>query len=87
MLFIESNIKTKNHAAMMCCIKSLQKQLQNGIKIEAPKQYLEAALKIEDGKHNARDYEKDAVEKRGPPTRQGMAAMSQIMAGIGRAAP
>ena len=87
MLFIESNIKTKNHAAMMCCIKSLQKQLQNGIKIEAPKQYLEAALKIEDGKHNARDYERDATEKKGPPTRQGMAAMSQIMAGMGRPSP
>ena len=86
MLFIESNIKTKNHTAMMCCIKSLQKQLQNGIKIEAPKQYLEAALKIEDGKHNARDYESRAGEFKKAPTKQGMAAIGQIMAGIGRAA-
>jgi len=78
MLFIESNIKTKNHAAMMCCIKSLQKQLQNGIKIEAPKQYLEAALKIEEGKHNARDYEETVKEFKKP----GMMSLGQIMAGI-----
>ena len=63
---------------MMCCIKSLQKQLQNGIKIEAPKQYLEAALKIEDGKHNARDYEETVKEFKKP----GMMSLGQIMAGI-----
>ena len=82
MLFIEANIKTKNHSAMMHCIKSLQKQLQNGIEIEAPKAYLEAALKIEDGKHNARDHEASAHEFKKP----GMMSLGQILQGA-RASP
>jgi hypothetical protein len=57
MLFVESNILKKNHAALLHCLKSLQKNLHNGTEIRSPRQYLEAALKIEDGKHNARENE------------------------------
>jgi len=78
MLFIEANIKKKNHAAMMHCLKSLQKQLQNGERIEAPRKYLEAALKIEDGKHNAREHEERAKSFKGPPTRDGMMAIGRV---------
>jgi hypothetical protein len=85
-LFVEANIQ-KNHNAVLHCIKSFHKQLQNGIAIEAPKQYLEAALKIEEGKHNARDHEARAEKYKAPPTQQGLAAMKQIFAGMGGVAP
>ncbi len=88
LLFVEGNVRGKNHAAMMHCLKSLLKQIQNGIEIEAPKQYLEAALKIEDGKHNAREHEKRAQEFKEPIRGEGLTAIGRVMRGIGaRASP
>lgn len=86
MLFIEGNIIRKNHNAMMHCLKSLQKQLQNGIEIDAPKQYLEAALKIEDGKHNAREYNEKAQEFKKPVRGEG-ASMGAILQNMARGFP
>jgi len=82
MLFVEGNIATGNHRAMLYCIRSLQKQLQNGITIDAPKQYLEAALKIEDGKHNAREYDAKAQEYKKPMSKGELTSFGKVMQGM-----
>jgi len=88
MLFVEANISTKNHAAMMHCLKSLQTQLHNRITIDAPKQYLEVALKIEDGKYNACDHDDRSREFKRPVSSTEMATLGGILAGVmGRASP
>lgn len=95
MMFVESNMKGKNHSAITHCLESLLKKLttkQEGEEVK-PRAYLEAALNGnderagEDGKHNAEDYIRAAEEKKGNPTRKGMAAFSRIMAEIGGASP
>lgn len=57
MLFVESNIRGSNHSAIIHCLKSMRDQLKKGDQIEKPRAYLEATLKIENGKHNARENE------------------------------
>jgi hypothetical protein len=79
MLFIESNIKHKNHGAMIKCLKSLQMQLRKGDKIEAPMEYLEAALRIEDGKFNALENELRSEEFKKPVPDAGREALRKIM--------
>ena len=53
-LFIESNIRCRNPGAIEHCIESLLKAPE----IKNIRAYLDAALKIEDGKYNARESEK-----------------------------
>lgn len=57
MLFVESNIRGSNHSAIIHSLKSMRDQLKKGDQIEKPRAYLEATLKIENGKHNARENE------------------------------
>ena len=82
MTFVEANIRKGNHNAILHCMKSLQKQLRNGEAIEKPRAYLEAAMKIEDGKHNAEEYAADARKRDGPMTKQGLTALGRVLAGI-----
>ena len=95
MMFVESNVKGKNHNAIIHCLQSLLKKLtdkqpEDEIK---PRAYLEAALNGnderagEDGKHNAEDHEQQAQGKKGPATAAGLQAFGRIMAEIGRASP
>jgi len=77
MMFIESNIKVAHPGAIIHCLRSL---LDNPKTVQAPRPYLEAALKIENGKHNARDHEVASAEFKKP----GMASFSQIVAEIER---
>ena len=55
LLFVQSNIRKKNPEAIMHCINSL---IRAPDKVKAIPQWLDAALKIEDGKYNAADSEK-----------------------------
>lgn len=57
MVFVEANIRGSNHNAILHCLKSMRDQLKKGEQIEKPRAYLDAALKIENGKHNAREHE------------------------------
>ena len=95
MMFVESNMKGKNHSAIIHCLQSLLKKLttkQEGEEVR-PRAYLEAALNGdderagEDGKHNAEDHEQQARDKKGPATAAGLQAFGRIMAEIGRASP
>ena len=95
MMFVEANVKGKNHGAIIHCLRSLLKKLttkQEGEEIK-PRAYLEAALNGnderagEDGKHNAEDHEQQAQGKKGPATAAGLQAFGRIMAEIGRASP
>jgi len=52
--FVKSNIRNRNHDAILHCLESLIKAPE---KVKAIPQYLEAALKVEDGKYNAKDSE------------------------------
>lgn len=45
--------------------------------------YLQNSIDVEIGKHNAAKFDREQVGKKGPVTRQGMAAMRQILTGIG----
>jgi hypothetical protein len=65
-LFVESHISNRHPEAIQHCLNSLIKQLKSGVKVDKPKAYLEAALKIEDGKYNARDHEGRAAEFKKP---------------------
>lgn len=56
-LFVESNIRDRHPDAIMHCLKSLIAGSARDKPIHKIRAYLEAALKIEDGKHNARDEE------------------------------
>jgi hypothetical protein len=76
MLFVENNIR--NHpGAIMHCLESL---LKAPGEIKAPRAYLEAAMKIENGKHNARDSENACNEfKKLPPN---MSSFADIFKGM-----
>jgi hypothetical protein len=76
MLFVENNIR--NHpGAIMHCLESL---LKAPGEIKAPRAYLEAAMKIENGKHNARDSEIACNEFKKLPTN--MSSFADIFKGM-----
>jgi len=64
MLFVESNIRCRNPGAIAHCIESLLKAPE----IKSIRAYLDAALKIEDGKYNASESEKRNDEFKNAPT-------------------
>lgn len=57
--FVKSNTRNKNHDAILHCLESLIKAPE---KVKAIPQYLEAALKVENGKYNAKDSENRNAE-------------------------
>jgi hypothetical protein len=61
-LFIQTHLKHGNPDALIHCLESLHKQLEAGNEIKHPKPYLDAAMKIENGKHNAREHTARAEE-------------------------
>lgn len=77
MRFIEQHYGRSHPDAIMHCLNSLHKQLEAGEEIKVPFQYLEAAMKIENGKYNARDHERAAEEYKKP----GMMTLADIMSG------
>jgi uncharacterized protein YdaU (DUF1376 family) len=82
LLFAQSNFRNKNPDAIVHCINSLIKAPDE---VKAIRQYLDAALKIEDGKHNARDAEKRCNEfKQLPPN---MEAFTKMFSGILKSIP
>jgi hypothetical protein len=54
LLFVQANIRNKHPDAILHCIDSLVKAPD---KVKLVQKYLETALRIEDGKYNARDSE------------------------------
>ena len=56
LLFVEANIRNKHPDAVLHCIKSLTKAPE---KIRVINKYLEAVLKIENGKYHASDSEEE----------------------------
>lgn len=59
LVFVQANLRNKNHDAILHCIESL---IKNKGEVKAIPQYLEAALKIENGKFNAAELEKQNNE-------------------------
>jgi hypothetical protein len=59
MLWIENHFGRSHPDAVLHCLRSLLKNIDG---VKTPKQYLDAAMKIEHGKYNARDHER-ASEK------------------------
>jgi uncharacterized protein YdaU (DUF1376 family) len=77
-VFVHANIRNKNHDAILHCINSL---ISAPEKVKAIPQYLESALKIENGKHNAAESEKKCNEfKKGNP-------LSELINHIGKTMP
>jgi hypothetical protein len=82
LLFVESNKMHSNPDAIIHCLRSLLKALQGEITVEKPRAYLEAALKIEDGKHNARDHDAQAQEFKKPIKPGEMNALGNVLRGM-----
>jgi len=75
--FVKSNIRSRHPEAILHCINSL---IVNPGEIKSITHYLNAALKIEDGKYNARDSERTCNElKRTAP---GMMSLGDILGEI-----
>ncbi len=72
--FVKSNISSRNPDAILHCINSL---IVNPGEIKSITQYLNAALKIEDGKYSARDSERTCNELK--LTTPGMMSLTEIM--------
>lgn len=84
MMFIEANIHNKNPDAIKHCLESLVHAVCDiGDKVERPRAYMEAALKIEDGKYNAKGEELRCNEYK-RPTHQGMESLGAIMSRAGK---
>ena len=81
LVFVQANLRNKNHDAILHCIESL---IKNKGEVKAIPQYLEAALKIENGKFNAAEMEKKNNEfKRSEIPEQ----VGKIIKGIGKDMP
>jgi len=75
--FVKSNIRSRHPDAILHCINSL---IVNPGEIKSITQYLNAVLKIEDGRYNARDSERTCNElKRTTP---GMMSLGDILGEI-----
>jgi hypothetical protein len=75
--FVKSNIRSRHPEAILHCINSL---IVNPGEIKSITQYLNAALKIEDGRYNARDSEKTCNELKW--TTPGMMSLGDILGEI-----
>jgi hypothetical protein len=81
LIFVQTKYRNGNGKAIIHCLNQVVKGIDN---IEHPKAYLEAAFKIENGKHNARDHDEAAQEYKKPVGKTGMETLGNIMKGIGR---
>lgn len=75
--FVKSNIRSRHPEAILHCINSL---IVNPGEIKSITHYLNAALKIEDGKYNARDSERICNELK--LTTPGMMSLGDILGKI-----
>ncbi|MFZ1038024.1 MAG: hypothetical protein WAN57_12525 [Smithella sp.] len=75
--FVKSNIRSRHPEAILHCINSL---IVNPGEIKSITHYLNAALKIEDGKYNARDSERTCNELK--LTTPGMMSLGDILGEI-----
>ena len=75
--FVKSNINSRHPEAILHCINSL---VVNPGEIKSITQYLNAALKIEDGKYNARDSERICNELK--LTTPGIMSLGEILGEI-----
>lgn len=75
--FVKSNIRSRHPEAILHCINSL---IVNPGEIKSITHYLNAALKIEDGKYNARDSERTCNELK--LTAPGMMSLGDILGKI-----
>ena len=75
--FVKSNIRSRHPEAILHCINSL---IVNPGEIKSITHYLNAALKIEDGKYNARDSERVCNELK--LTTPGMMSLGDILGKI-----
>ena len=75
--FVKSNIRSRHPEAILHCINSL---IVNPGEIKSITHYLNAALKIEDGKYNARDSERTCNELK--LTTPGMMSLADILGEI-----
>ena len=75
--FVKSNIRSRHPEAILHCINSL---IVNPEEIKSITLYLNAALKIEDGKYNARDSERTCNELK--LTTPGMMSLGDILGEI-----
>ena len=81
LIFVQTKYRNGNKKAIIHCLNQIVKGIDN---IEHPKAYLDAAFKIENGKHNARDHDEAAQEYKKPVGKAGMETLGNIMKGIGR---
>jgi len=81
LLFIQRNYRNGNRGAIIHCLNQVVKGMDE---IEHPRAYLDAAFKIENGKHNARDHDEAAQEYKKPITKGGMEMLGSIMRGMGK---
>ena len=66
-----------NQEAVVHSLKQLLKAAEAG-QVENPMAYLEATMKIENGKHNARDHDRESQEHKRPIGKTGMATIGEI---------
>ncbi len=81
LLFIQTNYRNGNRGAIIHCLNQVVKGMDE---IEHPRAYLDAAFKIENGKHNARDHDEAAQEYKKPISKNGMEMLGNIMRGMGK---
>ena len=86
LLWIQNHISAHPQAVIQT-FRRLIEESEKGTKITIVRAYADKVVEEITKTMNADDVVIEAQGFKAPPTRQGMAAMSQIMAGIGRAAP
>jgi hypothetical protein len=80
MLFVEANIRTKNHEAIIHSLNALIEAHKKGNPVKNLKRYLDAVIAVESQNYNAAEHEKASEEFKKPPTPEGMMVIGSIMA-------
>jgi hypothetical protein len=80
MIFLQAYLRNGNRRAVVHCLRQVVKGIDD---IAHPKAYLEAAFKIENGKHNAEDHNAAAQEYKKPVTKGELNALASILKGMG----
>jgi len=81
LVFVQANIRNKNHNAILHCIEALIKSKEI---VNAIPQFLEAVLKIENGKHNAAESEEESNRHKREAIPE---SVGKILTGIGKSIP
>ena len=77
MTFLGNNTRN-NQDAVVRCMQSLLDNHSDERPIEKPMAYLDAAMRIENGKHNARDHDRESQEHKRPIGKTGMETIGEI---------